>query len=619
MSQKTTTEPRLVHLLYVPTTFCNLGCRYCYLGDQIDASDQFNKDCEDALNTLKRTVEKLIDNNILPFNISLHGGEVTTLPEPVLESLFLYIKEYYDTHRQTLEKHGFKKSNPHIKTNLYNFGQLYDLFDRHEVSISGSMDLPFSLHEKYRTTRNGNSSLNRILENVKLLGQYPHRKKISATLFSEHLKRQEEIADNIIELHETYGFDMNRFNIMFGFESDLSKKRHGKSTDPSITLKMATDQEQVAFYRFLKERFAGTDLTKGFQTLWFEEFTPSFCTNSFNCGEKFYLLQSDGDVYSCVRGQGNDAFYYGNVYNDTIEDIIKTGEKRISLVHKSLGLHEDCKGCDYIKVCHTGCPFVKLQQSSGKSYTCLLQKEMYRESESIYPKPEDQREKDDNLFEYASDMHPAEVAELKENLDQSANLVLPGDFYDEKNVLHQIILDDPVLTALYSPDAFIITIDDDDITLSSQILKTYREMYHLYPEQEVTIHIKEDIFRKNCRETVRNTLYIQMLRDTRVIYGEEKRTKQEHLFTHKVYFNHLEQSKPGWLKFRLSPLLELHKNLYLSGVINNLFFTTGDLRDYHYSVQKNNGFYHVQAINLPFQNFEFYWDSLNIKGEKNVK
>ena len=37
------------------------------------------------------------------------------------------------------------------------------------------------------------------------------------------------------------------------------------------------------------------------------------------------------------------------------------------------------------------------------------------------------------------------------------------------------------------------------------------------------------------------------------------------------------------------------------------FFTTSSLRDYHYTKQKNNAYYHIQAINLPFQNIEFYY------------
>ena len=53
-------------------------------------------------------------------------------------------------------------------------------------------------------------------------------------------------------------------------------------------------------------------------------------------------------------------------------------------------------------------------------------------------------------------------------------------------------------------------------------------------------------------------------------------------------------------------IVDMHAHLYRRGVLNNLFFTTSYLRDYHYQKQKNNAFYHIQAVNLPFQNFEFF-------------
>ena len=31
------------------------------------------------------------------------------------------------------------------------------------------------------------------------------------------------------------------------------------------------------------------------------------------------------------------------------------------------------------------------------------------------------------------------------------------------------------------------------------------------------------------------------------------------------------------------------------------------VREYHYTKHKNNGFYHIRALNLPFQNIEFYY------------
>ena len=48
---------------------------------------------------------------------------------------------------------------------------------------------------------------------------------------------------------------------------------------------------------------------------------------------------------------------------------------------------------------------------------------------------------------------------------------------------------------------------------------------------------------------------------------------------------------------------------------NNIFFTTSSLRDYHYLKQKNNAYYHIQAINLPFQNIEFYYIEKESKNE----
>jgi uncharacterized protein len=57
----------------------------------------------------------------------------------------------------------------------------------------------------------------------------------------------------------------------------------------------------------------------------------------------------------------------------------------------------------------------------------------------------------------------------------------------------------------------------------------------------------------------------------------------------------------------LGAIVHLHRTLYLPGVANNLFVTTSYLREYHYQKQKQNAFYHIQAINLPFQNLEFYY------------
>ena len=95
-----------------------------------------------------------------------------------------------------------------------------------------------------------------------------------------------------------------------------------------------------------------------------------------------------------------------------------------------------------------------------------------------------------------------------------------------------------------------------------------------------------------------------------VSYGDEGREKQEHIVDYSIYrntFQHLSKADNEHLVFDLSSFFQQHQALFIDDVRNNLFFTTKTLREYHYHKQKNNAFYHIQAINLPFPFLEFYW------------
>ena len=138
---------RSIHLLYVPTLCCNLSCSYCYLGKQTSEA-ALKRDAERAMHTLRHTLNALRAAGVLAFNVSLHGGEVTTLPPDVLDALFGMIRAHYRAHFDALGALGHRKSAPHIKTNLFKFAPLYDLFDQHKVSISASIDLPLALHAR---------------------------------------------------------------------------------------------------------------------------------------------------------------------------------------------------------------------------------------------------------------------------------------------------------------------------------------------------------------------------------------------------------------------------------------------------------------------------------------
>lgn len=594
-----------IHLLYVPTIYCNLGCRYCYLGELTDTK-LLKTDNQRALETIEFAVNKFLNADVLPFNISLHGGEVSTLQPNTLSELFQFISNYYNQHQTELDELGFNKRNPHIKTNLYNFDKQYELFLENKVSISASIDLPLSAHASYRRTKSGKSTLSKTLQNLQLLAGYPHRKKFSSTLYHTHLQNIDELIRDIWHIHREVGYDMNYYNFMFGFESEFCKEKFDNET--LTELRPLNEDEQVQFYERMKLEFTGTELEVGLQKHWFEEFTPSFCTNSTNCGEKFFLLQSDGDIFSCVRGQGVKEFRYGNIFTDSVETILRNAKNSIKTIINKAGMHADCKACDYLHLCKTGCPFVKFQQNhNSKSYTCKLQKAIYRDNPLLYP-PAVAAQKPAFLYDYMHSNHPQLLFDTPNAT--STEVYLPNDWEDQKNKLPAIIDHDTVLQELFNTTNFYLVHNKKHISLESQLLKPKRQVLLLSAQSNLLLYIRKTVFLANSKELIRNSLHLQMLRDTKVVYGDEQRTKQEHTFTQQIYYNILrdnQQNTETHFVINLMPTLLSFQETYREKVLNNLFFTTSALRNYHYQKQKENGFYHIQALNLPFQNLEFFW------------
>ncbi len=578
---------KYIHLLYVPTMACNMCCKYCYLEENtIDEKTDYQ-----AIDTLKYAVNKFKESNVYPFNISLHGGEVTTLDKQTFHDLIEYISNYYRENKKLITDAGFKLGSPHIKTNMYNLEKHIDTIKKFNVSVSGSLDLPFTLHDEYRVTKGNKKTLSKILENINLMKDIPNKKKVSATIFKEHYKHIDEIIKDIKYLHKKTCLDMNDFNFMIGFDYNSNGILHH-----------ITEEEQVDFYKKMHEEFDGTDLDRGVNGPWFDEFGPEYCTNCDNCGEKFFLLEKNGDIYSCVRGQKNKDYYYGNIYTDTVEKILLTAKNKIFLNHNKLPFNEECEKCQYLYLCKTGCPFVKNTYNSNKSYTCKLQQELYKDRN--YQKD---AYNDETVYKYVSKMR---IDDIKKYLpmEKSEN--------DEYPSLKEIISTDEKLKYIYSDDAFILELDGKDYKLSSQIIKSIKEIIYITPFSKVTIHMKKNIIKEQCEYPENNSLYIMLLSGNLVTYGDENRTKQRHIATLQVYkgvLDEIENIKEDYYSYDITTLFKEYKNNFSTTNPNNIFFTTSALRDCHYLKQKENAYYHIQAINLPFQNIEFYYLDKELK------
>lgn len=569
---------KYIHLLYVPTMACNMCCKYCYLEDNtID-----EKTDRKSLDTLRFAIDKFKKSNVVPFNISLHGGEVTTLSKTEFHELIKFIYNYYNDNRQVIVDGGFKVGYPHIKTNMYNLEKHIDTIKEFNVSISGSLDLPLFLHDEYRVTKGNQKTLERILKNVELLKNIPNKKKVSATIFKEHYEHIEEIIKDIKFLHKNTCLDMNDFNFMIGFDYNSNGILHHMS-----------EEEQVTFYKRMHQEFDGSDLDTGVNGPWFDEFGPEYCTNCDNCGEKFFLLEKNGDIYSCVRGQKNPDYYYGNIYNDSVEDILTNARNKIFLNHNREPLNEECVKCDYLYLCKTGCPFVKNAYGTNKSYTCRLQQELYKDRG--YQKDQ---YNDEFVYEYVKKMRLENKEEYIPNRNETTYISLID-----------LIKQDSNLKYIYDNNSFVLKVDNREYKLESQILKKSRDVIYITPLSKIEIWMKKNMINELCEYPENNSLYIMLLSGDLVTYGDEKRTKQRHIATHQIYKGVLDgnTNNDDYYIYDITNMIRQYKKDYSFENANNIFFTTAALRDYHYLKQKNNAYYHIQAINLPFQNIEFYY------------
>ena len=554
---------------------CNMACKYCYLEDNTkDTMKEYGE-----VDTLKYAVNKFKENNVIPFNISLHGGEVTTLSKNSFHDVIKFISDYYDENRELINGVGFKVGRPHIKTNLYNLEKHIDTIKEFNVSISGSLDLPLKLHNEYRVDKSGKETLDKILKNIELLKDIPNKKKVSATIFKEHYEYLEDIIKDIEFLHKNTCLDMNDFNFMIGFDYNSNGILHHIS-----------EEEQLDLYNKMHEHFDGTDLDYGVNGPWFDEFGPGYCSNCDNCGDKFFLLEKNGDIYSCVRGQKNPDYYYGNIYNDSVDTILTNANSKIFNNHNKLPFNEECSKCGYLYLCKTGCPFVKNTYNTNKSYTCLLQQKMYKDRN--YSQDID----NEYVYEYVSNMRNEDPLKYK----------VKSDFPS----LEEIIESDSRLKYIYDKDSFILKVDDMEYKLESQVLKLNRDVIFLSPNNKVYIYMKKDLIKEECDYPENNSLYMMILSGNLVTYGDEERTKQRHVATIQVYkgvLDSLDSDRCHYYKYDITNIIKEYSKQYSLDNTNNLFFTTSALRDYHYNKQKNNAYYHIQAINLPFQNIEFYY------------
>lgn len=571
-------------LTYVPNSYCNFGCKYCYLGKLTEKDNT----TEDSVKNLEKIIEEYENSNILINHITFHGAEITTLPNTTLDKLFTVCRNYYNSHLMELRDYRVTRPSIGVKTNLYRYDKVRDIFNKHNIATSCSIDLPFKHHREFRVLKDGSDTFDKVYNNILLLNQDSEGNfTMSCTIGIKALEHINEfIAD--IEHLDSIGIDMCRnFYIMFIYDSAYSKVKTGM-----------TDEEQGIFFDKLLNHFKGTKFEQAIYYSWFREFPIGYCTNEANCGRNNYLVQKNGDVYPCHRGQAVPELKFGNILQDSFEDITKTGTNAIANYdNNNLPLRIDCLECNWFHYCNMGCPISRRDINYNKSYTCTVQRKLYKAQPERFP--EDPIAAAIARDSYIKTMMPnyyysTDVPKLMKN---------NTEFYDPKNSLESIILRDKVLMELYNPSNIKLGINSEYIDLFSSLLNDKTMSVTMYNTDDLKLFLSNEYVDINHTED--NNILLMILSKDTVVYGDEQRNKMQHIEHIEIDLKDTEKVEEGYLVDLHKVLESIKDKIPREDMWYEMFITTKDARRYHYDKHSKNAFYHIETINLPFHSFFF--------------
>ena len=99
--------------------------------------------------------------------------------------------------------------------------------------------------------------------------------------------------------------------------------------------------------------------------------------DSGNCANSHVMIAPDGESSQCGRSSDWNLLPYGNITEKSFCDIFNDSQRKELLKRNDLLFNSECKGCEYWKICHGGCPLDAYAAHKGmvhKTSWCMSNK-----------------------------------------------------------------------------------------------------------------------------------------------------------------------------------------------------------------------------------------------------
>lgn len=353
-------------LVLQPTPFCNINCSYCYLPDRQSTRRM-------SAETLDRSLQWVFASGLArePFILLWHAGEPLVLPI-----------EFYESAGQMLRRHNVQ-GIPVLESFQTNATLIDDAwceyFKRPDVNVGVSVDGPAFLHDRFRRTRQGRGTLDRVLKGIQLLQAHDIPFHVITVLTADAL----DYPDELFDFYRTHGIESVGFNVE-------------EIEGPNIRSSLQQDGTPARFRRFFS-RFVELALSAE-PPMSVREFEAAASTvaKQHRCvagariqeNKPFAILNVDCEgnfsTFSPellgIPSPAHGGFTLGNVATDTLASVLASPhfERIESEIVRGIDLCNST--CDYFAFCGGGPPANKFFENgtfaSTETLFCRLHKKV---------------------------------------------------------------------------------------------------------------------------------------------------------------------------------------------------------------------------------------------------
>lgn len=324
---------------------CNLGCSYCYAGKK------FKK--EMSMETAKKCVDFSLNMATIndPVEFGFFGGE-PLLKFDLIRQIVAYIREKGRSHDISMQ----------ITTNgTLITPEILSFVKKERIGLCFSIDGPEHLHDKERRYRNGKSSFNRTVNNLKRAVDTLDKLQVNAVYSPDTVSSLPETVDffvnlgiPLIHLNPNISADwqgVDFFTLKNSYESVanlyINYYRHRRE--------IAVNQLDSKIIVFLKGGYDASDRCGMGKTEW--GFAPS------------------GNIYPCERFIGEDdagELCIGNVYSGL------RYSRRCAVIKECGNQNPECTCCSLQKYCMNWCGCTNYSMTGktnlANSFLCASEK-----------------------------------------------------------------------------------------------------------------------------------------------------------------------------------------------------------------------------------------------------